>query len=259
MATLWLTYSWDDNKSRDVDYLAQELESVGLTVKLDRWNLQAGRRLWEQIADFIQSPEQSDCWAIYATQASLGSEPCQEEFAYALDRALSSRGQAYPVIGIFAGPVDHSLIPAGIRTRLFVSTTDPDWKERIVAAAEGRAADISHSQVQPYEVKLHRDGDQWFIEMRPRAGTWSPFFAAIPATEAAEVEPDLSTAPQGRPIRGGALFSWHQGPSQDGRWLIIGAANEATPTLSYFLHCRNIPSRIAFGIRGGASYEVALI
>lgn len=44
MATLWLTYAWADNKARDVDYVAQELERAGLTVKLDQWNLGAGRR-----------------------------------------------------------------------------------------------------------------------------------------------------------------------------------------------------------------------
>jgi hypothetical protein len=36
------------------------------------------------------------------------------------------------------GPVEEDLIPAGIRTRLFTSITDPDWKERIVVAAQGK-------------------------------------------------------------------------------------------------------------------------
>jgi len=56
MATIWLTYRWDDNKDQDVDFLAHELVAAGLTVKLDRWNLGAGRRLWEQIENFIQNP-----------------------------------------------------------------------------------------------------------------------------------------------------------------------------------------------------------
>ena len=93
MATVWLTYAWEDNKQGDVYFAAQELQRCGLTVKLDRWNISAGRRLWEQIEDFISNPEESDAWLLYATQASLQSEPCKEEFAYALDRALRTRGE----------------------------------------------------------------------------------------------------------------------------------------------------------------------
>jgi len=85
MSSVWITYAWDDNKDRDVDFAAQELIGVGLEVKLDRWNLGAGKRLWEQIEHFIQDASLSDGWLLYATQASLGSEKCKEEFAYALD------------------------------------------------------------------------------------------------------------------------------------------------------------------------------
>src|SRR5688572_20702875 len=99
MATLWITYAWKDNENRDVDFIAQELEGAGVRVKLDRWNVQAGKRLWPQIEQFIQDPAESDAWAIYATPNSLGSQPCQEEFAYALDRALRARDVEFPVIG----------------------------------------------------------------------------------------------------------------------------------------------------------------
>ena len=88
MAKVWLTYSWEDNKNKDVDYLAQEMQSSGLSVKLDRWNLSAGKRLWEQIEIFICDPNQSDAWVLYATQNSLGSQKCKEEYSYALDRSL---------------------------------------------------------------------------------------------------------------------------------------------------------------------------
>src|SRR3990172_9019253 len=102
MATTWLTYAWEDNKEGDVDFVAQELEQAGVSVKLDRWNLKAGKRLWEQIEHFIQDPQESDAWVLYATANSLGSEACKEEFAYALDRALRSRGQDFPVVGLFS-------------------------------------------------------------------------------------------------------------------------------------------------------------
>ena len=142
MATIWITYSWEDNADSDVDFIAQELATEGLTPRLDRWALSAGRRLWDQIEHHIQDPNESDAWLIFATQNSLGSEACREELAYALDRALRQRTDAFPVIALFAGPVDAGLLPASLRTRLCVSTTDPAWRERIRAAAERRPAAI---------------------------------------------------------------------------------------------------------------------
>ena len=92
--SVWLTYAWEDNTDGDVDFIAQELIGCGLDVKLDRWNLTAGKRLWEQIESFIQDRSESDAWVLYATQASLGSEACKEEFAYALDRSSLSRAES---------------------------------------------------------------------------------------------------------------------------------------------------------------------
>src|SRR3972149_3473502 len=132
--SVWLTYAWEDNKGNDVDFVAQELVNKGIDIKLDRWNLTAGKRLWEQIESFIRDPAKSDGWLFYATQNSLGSEKCKEEYYYALDRALETRGGEFPVIALFPTTVDESLIPTGIKTRLFVSITDPEWKERIIAS-----------------------------------------------------------------------------------------------------------------------------
>src|ERR1700675_589149 len=106
--TVWLTYAWADNSSGDIDFIGQELQQAGLIVKLDRWNIGAGKRLWDQIDSFITDPAQSDAWLLVATSASLASEACKEEFAYALDRALRTRGGDYPVIALFSGPVDES-------------------------------------------------------------------------------------------------------------------------------------------------------
>ena len=53
MAALWVTYAWADNRDNDVDFVVQELSAAGLTVKLDRWNIVAGRRLWDQFDNFI--------------------------------------------------------------------------------------------------------------------------------------------------------------------------------------------------------------
>lgn len=158
MATAWMTYSWRDEQ-QDVDCVVQELEAARLTIRLDRFILDAGHRLWDQIASFIQDPERSDAWLLFATQASLTSEACREEYAYALDRALHSREATFPIVGLFQGPVDREVIPAGIRVRLYVSLTDPDWIERVVAAVEGRELAIARSQVPPYSIEVHPYSD----------------------------------------------------------------------------------------------------
>lgn len=261
--SVWLTYAWADNNDRDVDFVAQELIRAGVNVKLDRWNLTAGKRLWEQIESFIQDPEKSDGWILYATQASLGSEACKEEFAYALDRALNTRGEEFPVIGLFPAPVDTNLIPAGIKTRLYVSTTDPDWKERIVSAIEGRTPNVVKTQVEPYSITIHplnpKRGDRQFaIEIRPRAGTWSPFLAAIPAEEKDRVSPSLSHGPASRIDIGSCiLFNAGDRLSPDKKFWVMYARNEATPTQSYYIFCKELPSTLIFGVNGGSpQYKV---
>ena len=92
---------------------------------------------------------------IYATQASLASEACREELAYALDRALNARGGQFPLIALFPATVSRDFIPAAIRVRLYVSLTDPDWVERIVASAESREARIDLREVLPYQLKVY--------------------------------------------------------------------------------------------------------
>lgn len=256
MATTWITYAWDDNKTGDVDFVAQELISLGLTVKLDRWNIGAGKRLWEQIENFIQNPGECDGWILYATSNSLGSEPCKEEFAYALDRALRTRGQAFPIIGLFPASADINLIPAAIRTRLFVSLTDPDWKERVKAAVENRAPSVNRPTISPYFLKVHGSNlpgtKRVAIEVRPRAGTWSPFFAGIPSSEEGHVNPDILHGPSGRnPTGGGVLHMSGTAESEDGVWYFMFAQNEATPTQSYYISCDNLPSQLVFGVNGG--------
>jgi len=255
--SIWLTYAWNDNVEGDVDFAAQELTRAGLGVKLDRWNLTAGRRLWEQIEAFIQDPSKSDAWLLYATQASLGSQPCKEEFAWALDRALHTRGEDFPVIALFPAPVDSDLIPAGIRTRLFVSLTDPDWKERIVAAVEQRQPSIAKPEVEPYALTIHELGDERYaIEVRPRGGTWAPFIAGIPMSDKVRVSPRLHHGAAKRPPTGGiittVLFGSGGQVSTDGKWWLLFAANEATPTQSYYVICKNLPSQLIFGVNGGS-------
>lgn len=252
MANIWITYSWEDNKENQVDYIEQELNNVGLKVKRDSWVLEAGKRLWEQIENFIQNHELSDAWLIYATPNSLSSEACKEELAYALNRALESRGETFPIIALFPSQVDKALIPAAIKIRLYVSLTDPHWKERIKASAEGCSPSITKPEIDPYIYKIHENplNEDWkyAIEVRPRAGTWSPFVAQIPLSEKDEVNPRIMHGPSGRLPEGGMLFMSREGESESEKWWIITAQNEASPINSYFVYCNKLPTILVFGI-----------
>ncbi len=255
MATIWITYAWVDNENHDIDFIAQELESAGLTVKLDRWNVSAGKRLWDQIEDFITSDSQSDGWLLIATNNSLASEACKEEYAYALDRALNSRGENYPVIALFLGQTDQDLIPAGIRSRLYVSITDPDWKDRIVAASEGRLPHPQKDLIEEYYLKVHwhQGGDKPIaIEVRPRAGVWAPFIIGIPANEKEDIEPFIMIGPRDLPTRSGMLLGAGEELSKDGSMWLVTARNQATPTDSYYIWCKSLPSTLVFGVAGKA-------
>lgn len=260
MPTIWITYAWDDNANHDVDFIAQELQAAGVNVKLDRWNIAAGKRLWEQIETFIQDEHESDAWLLYATTNSLASEPCREEYAYALDRALKSRGNAYPVIALFPGPVDQHLIPAGIRSRLYVSTTDPDWKERIKAAAERRDPQVARASIPPYSLAVHDVEGGHFIEVRPRAGVWYPFSIAVPIDEKQKARgqnPIILPGAPGHPPtpQGGFILQFDgvgEGTGSDGaKWWIMSPSGDASPAKSFFLFVTDIPTMVAFGPRNG--------
>lgn len=257
MKRVWITYAWADNRNGDVDFVAQELKAAGLIVELDRWKLEAGKRLWEQISHFIEAPDQSDAWLLYATQASLGSEACKEELYTALDRALQKRGGDYPIIGLFPGAIDHDVIPAPIRIRLHVSLQDPDWKKRIKAAAEGQPLDTDSPNILPYHVAVHRWG-RFYIELRPRAGRWHPFFMGVPVAEEAAVDPNVIVGPSGQ-VPSAAMVHVQTGlpPQLDG-WAVRYVGNEITPTTSAYIQCTVLPSRVLFGTRapGGPLFIV---
>lgn len=261
MAKIWLTYAWVDNEDNDVDFVAQELIAAGVTIKLDRWNIGAGKRLWEQIDEFITDAKESDAWLLYATANSLGSQACKEEFAYALDRALKSRGDTFPIIALFPSRVDDNLIPSGIRTRLYVSLTDTDWKERITAAAERRNPHISSQIVDPVFHKIYPPkavGGEYTVEVRPRAGSWAPFVAAVPIDEKDLTEIRLGYGPAGRIPSVGMLFTPvpDHGTSHDGKFWLKFANNEATPTMSYYVHCKQLPSTLYVGVLDGTAYGI---
>jgi len=254
--SIWITYAWKDNEDHSVDFIAQELGKK-LEVKLDRWDLEAGKILWEQIGSYIQDPSESDGWLIYATQSSLSSKKCNEELYYALDRALDIRGAEFPIIGLFPGSFDKELIPSSLKIRLNVSITDPEWQEKVVAAIEKRKADIKKPHIEPYILEIYELNNsgkkKYAIEIRPRGGTWSPFIAAIPFEEKDWVNQRLHFGPANHKPDGNlstSLYSYKTLISEDGIWWIESAINEATPTQSYYLICERLPSSLIFGKDG---------
>ncbi len=265
MATVWLTYAWKDNEDQTVDFIAQELRAAGVAVKLDRWNIGAGGRLWEQIERFITSPEQSDAWILVATQNSLASEPCKEEFAIALQRALETRGGKFPVIGLFPGEVEQALIPASIKARLYVAMTDPEWKERIKAAAEGRDGEINRPNVDPFYLRVHHvqpgtvgGAEQPIaIELRPRAGYWGPTVVAVPVSEKDKFK-HVMFGPPNYPVWNGMTFTAPAGPSDDGTMWFQRFDDQATPIKSIYFWVSSIPKTVLFGALKGPTWSVDL-
>lgn len=250
MLKLWLTYAHADNLDHDVDFVAQELGKLGIAVHLDRWVIGAGRRLWEQIEEGIKS---SDAWLIYATSNSLNSEACKEELAYATDKALSSRGGTYPVIALFPGGFDSSILPSILKVRLCISTADTAWRERVLSAMQGRPPEIQRPHLDPFLIKVHHTHHARFpfsIETRPRAGVWSPFIAAVPIGEGGWNGDKRSlvfgATANPAPDAGSALFDVFNGT--EGEWSFIRVGNpQPSPTLSAYIHCQVLPSRLLFG------------
>lgn len=259
MKTLWITYAWEDNKGGDVEFIAQELEPAGISIKLDRWNIKAGKRLWEQIDSFITKESECDGWMIVATQNSLGSEPCKEEIAYALSRALENRGAIFPIIGLFPSSVDTNLIPAAIKTRLYVSTQDEHWKERIVSALEDRNPNIARKPLEPYSFEYRGPMfNKQVIEIRPRVGTWAPFYCGVPIGEKNIVRPIVRKGPKGHvPPIAGIVIGGFEKESIDKEWWMIGQTGEVTPTMSCLFYFDELPSELIFGSLD-IEYKVAL-
>jgi hypothetical protein len=257
MSKLWISYAWSDNETGDVDFVCQELAEAGIEVKIDRTVLGAGKRLWDQIERFITNPAECDAWAFYATQTSIAREPCREELAYALGRALQSRSD-FPLVGITPSSAAISLFPASLSSRLCVSLEDRDWKERVVAAVEKRSPHVVLPSVLPYHVKIYRTSACYVIEVRPRAGVWYPFFCGVLVEEKDRLEPTLNHGPSGAVPSGSMARPLADEISDDGRWHLLWRADQVTPTNSMFLWCKVPPSRIFFGPKNGQKHIVEL-
>lgn len=246
MPKLWLTYAWKDNEEAQVDFVVQELEGKGLSVGIDRTQLIPGRRLWPQIDDQITNPAKCDAWAIYVTQNSLRSEPCNEELVYALDRALRTRGSDFPLIGIFPEPLDRELIPSAIATRLYVSLQAPDWADRVAAGVGGTTPGSPSKSIHPFVINSYGARGQHIIEVRPRTGRWHPFVFFVKSEER-DLLMTIGVGPSGKPPEMSMVLgrSGVEGDGYSGLQMqsVVDSLNSA------YIYCSKSPSEIMFGQR----------
>jgi hypothetical protein len=215
MAKLWLTYAWKDNEDQDVDHVVQELRRVGLDVGFDRAHIIPGQRLWSQIDQGISDP-QTDGWAILVTENSLSSEPCLEELAYALDRALRTRGADFPLIGIFPASIDRTMIPSAIATRLYVNLRQSNWARLVADGVEKRRPTAAAQSIVPFVACIHNMDGQEVLEARPRSGRWYPGVIGVPKSGPVKVKM-VMPGPSGHPTMTGMVSSG-SGESNDGQW-----------------------------------------
>ena len=242
---LWLTYAWADNENSDVEFIAQEIECQSVTTLIDRHQLIAGQRLWQQIGDQISNPEKCDAWAFYVTENSLASEPCREELEYAVGRALQMRGGSFPVIGIFPTPLPSEILPASIRSRLYVCLTDDDWLERVRSGALGQTPQVSRQNIPPLHIgKYDHNGSTW-IEARPRAGRWAPIILGV-KMQNESVFAKLTHGPAGVP-GGSGMAHISTGETHDNRVRIWQLNHNASPIEALHFVCKQFPIRFIVG------------
>lgn len=252
MAKLWLTYAWKDNQDQDVDHIVDELKKVGLDVVFDRAHIIPGQRLWPQIDKGISDP-QTDGWAILATESSLSSEPCLEELAYALDRALRTRGAEFPLIGIFPAPIDRSKIPSAIATRLYVNLRQSNWARLVADGIEKRSPSPATGNIVPFVARVHDVNGQEVLEIRPRSGRWYPGIIGVPKAGGLKVKM-VMPGPSGHPTLSG-MVSTGTGESKDGQWAYT-TANHAIDALNalYVTFDGPLHGQISFG--GGQEGDI---
>jgi hypothetical protein len=255
MIKLWLTYAWKDNEDEQIDFIIQALRAEGLDVGFDRARLVPGQRLWPQIDRAISDPRSSHAWAIYATKNSLSSEPCREELAIALDRALRTRESAFPIIGIFPEPLDRELIPSAIATRLYVSLREVDWAKRVAGGAKLTVPQYQPRAISPHYLHATQEGENLIIELRPRAGRWHPFVVLVLASQRERLL-GIEHGPAGRPPALSLVFGATE-VEADGTYKGLQIENPVDPLNSAYVYFSGSPTEIVFGERGQELLRVA--
>jgi TIR domain len=250
MDPLWITYAWSDDEEGDFSYLIQELKGAGIAATYDNISLVPGRRLWEQIAQRITESPLSG-WAYLVTPNSLESEACREELAYALCRALTDKGKAFPLIGLLH-EVQIEDIPAALAVRLCISLASPTWKEEVLAGLEGRPPKRAEEPQSRYVWGIHNNyrgnAAHAAVEVRPRFGTMMFWRFVIPVSHRVI---EWGWGPAG----GGALSSTRSTVIEGGSTQVegvnctfFGAGDALSPSVSaYVVFERQLPEFLCFG------------
>jgi len=240
-----------DNVEGDFDYLVQELEKAGIPALYDKIALIPGRRLWDQIAEKI-SKESLSGWAYLITPNSLSSEPCKEELSYALQRALETKGEVFPLIGLLH-KVSIRDVPLALRVRLCVNLANPDWIEEIRAGVIGQPPQRVPQPQSPLVVKIHKpylgEPSNVAVEFRPRFGELTYWRIGYPSNSTRPVKWGPG------PANGGGISSVMQSYIE-GKILIegidmnfVGCGNTLSPSTSaYIVFKDSLPHKLFFGL-----------
>jgi len=250
--SIWITYSWKDNDEGNFDYLVQELRNFGIDTKYDKVALIPGQRLWTQIADKIKDINTKG-WAYLITPESLKSESCLEELYYALDRALESKDNKFPLIGLVVNGVSFNDVPTALKIRLCISLSSPNWKEQIKAGIELQPIKIIDILQTRFIYKLTQSfngtGIITTIEIRPRFEEIHFWRIAVPLTSNIA---SFGVGPSNSGQISGLLemsIEGSQGELNGQKCKIVGAGSKLTPGTSAYIFIDNeTPKFVAFGL-----------
>lgn len=247
---LWITYAWLDNDDGDFDHLLNQLTTAGIDAIYDKIALIPGQRLWEQIASRIAEGDLGG-WAYLLTPNSLSSQPCREELAYALDRALGTQGQDFPLIGLLH-QVPIAEVPVALRIRLCVDLSGPDWIEMIRAGLEHRTPASTIPETTGLQGRIHNtylgNPSLRAVEFFPRFGEMHYWRIAYPSDGPTPV--NWGIGPAGGGGVGGVLQSFIEGTVDLAGvpMKFFGAGNPLNPsTAAYIVFEHEFPTRLAFG------------
>jgi hypothetical protein len=256
MPKLFLTYAWRDNEDSKIDYLASVLKRQNVDALIDKWTIPGGMKLWDKIDRAIADPD-LDGWAIFATRASLQSEACREELAYALDRALSVRGDQFPLIGIFLEALERQEIPSPIRVRRYVLLSDPTWPQIVAQSLAGKASESDLSSLGPVITKWHPPGPtQQILELRPRIDFWHPAVVLLPEAEADAIDMHAAAGPPGHPPAASITMAANieLADPLGRKWKGQRIDQQISPNQSLYLWLKARPSKLIFGAVNGPQY-----
>jgi hypothetical protein len=247
---LWITYAWADNDEGDFSYLVQKLNDAGIPTLYDKIALIPGRRLWSQIADNITS-EKLSAWAYLITPISIQSSACQEELSYALQRAIETKGEEFPLIGLLHN-VSLRDVPIALKVRLCINLANPDWIEEIRAGVLGMAPRRHVNPEDPFILRTHQDycgrKGHSAIEIRPRFGEIHYWRLAFPIDGPQPIT--WGTGPANGGGIGGAQINAIDGEINiaDIQMKFVGAGNPLTASTSAYAEFDgNLPKKFFFG------------